>query len=262
MADATLTREAPAPEAPPRGPSGRTVLIVVVVTVLCVLVAAVVWSAAARYADWATSWMGRPAHTVDGARDGLTDATLDLVSGATTVTVRSADLGDTLYRVSTPDGSARVPSVVRDRALVQVHLTDSGDRGPGAVVVQLGRSVRWHLRLTAGATDDTLDLRGADLAGVEFIGGVSGIDLALPRPHGTIVVRMSGGVSRFALHVPSGVPTRVQAQAGAGSVTVDGVTRSGVGAGTIVTPAGWDAATDRYDVDNTAGVSAITVDRS
>src|SRR5260221_10571763 len=110
----TMARPTPAPDEPQRGPSGRAVLLIVGVTVLALVVATVVWTAAARYVRWATSWGGqgtRPAHVVDGARDGLDDATVDVVSGATTVEVRAADLGDRLFRVSTPDGSGLVPAV-------------------------------------------------------------------------------------------------------------------------------------------------------
>ncbi|MFC7760502.1 hypothetical protein ACFQY4_22570 [Catellatospora bangladeshensis] len=44
-------------------------------------------------------------------------------------------------------------------------------------------------------------------------------------------------------------------------MTVDGVRRSGIAGGTVFTPPGWADAADRYDVDATAGVSTLTVDR-
>jgi hypothetical protein len=54
---------------------------------------------------------------------------------------------------------------------------------------------------------------------------------------------------------------RVAAGGGAGAVTVDGDKHSGVAGGTRWTPAGWESSVDRYDVDATAGVSAVTVER-
>jgi hypothetical protein len=121
--------------------------------------------------------------------------------------------------------------------------------------------VRWHLRFTAGATSDLVDARTLDLADVTFVGGVSSIELTLPKPGGTVPVRMSGGANRFGLRVPAGVPVRVRAGGGAGTVALDGDTRSGVTAGTLVASDGWDGAQDRYDVDAAAGVSTVTVDR-
>ena len=56
-------------------------------------------------------------------------------------------------------------------------------------------------------------------------------------------------------------PVRVRAGGGAGSVTIGGRTHTGVSGGSVWVPAGWTAATDRYDIDATAGVSAIAVSR-
>src|SRR3954469_9507016 len=169
----TMTRPTPAAGRPRRGPSGRTVLLIAAAVVLALLAAAVVWTVATRYALWAGDWLrhgDRPAHVVQSDRGGLTAATVDLVSGATTVTVRAADLGDRLVRVSTPDGSGLVPAVVRTGSLVQVHRHDNGAGGPAAVVIDLARGVAWDVRLTAGATADTLDLRGASVRSVTFVG--------------------------------------------------------------------------------------------
>jgi hypothetical protein len=121
--------------------------------------------------------------------------------------------------------------------------------------------VRWTVRLLGGAVEDTLDFGQGQLAGLDIVGGATRIEVRLPRPQGTVPVRMSGGANQFLLHAPADVPVRVRAGGGAGSVTVDGSTRSGVSAGTVVTQPGWEQATDRYDIDATAGVSALTVDR-
>jgi hypothetical protein len=44
-------------------------------------------------------------------------------------------------------------------------------------------------------------------------------------------------------------------------VTIDGRTHSGVAGGTTWAPATWAPTADRYDIDATAGVSAIVVTR-
>jgi hypothetical protein len=179
-------------------------------------------------------------HVVTGpAPDGRDTATVDLVSGATSVTVRAADLGDHLYRVTTPvEGN-----------------------GASAVVIELNRDVRWQLRFTAGASSESLDLRDVKLAGLEFVGGASSIDVTLGKPTGTLPIRQGGGVNRFAIHAPDGVPVRVTAGGGAGSITIDGAQHSGISAGTSFSSTGWDKATDRYDVINTVGVGSLLVDR-
>jgi hypothetical protein len=248
------TTEAPArPSA--AGPAPRTVLLVggaiLLVIVLLAIVAAVIYGPARR-AD----------RVVTGPLADRRAATLDLVSGATAVTVRGAELGDRLYRVSTPDDARVVPAVAEVRERVQVQLADAPGAGPSSVVIELNRGVRWEVRLTAGTTSATVDLRDTAVSGVAFIGGVNSIDLTLPRPAGTVAVRMAGGATNFAIHAPDGVPVRVGFGSGAGSATVDGQRRNGLSAGTVLTPEEWDAAGDRYDVDNTAGVSTLTVDRA
>lgn len=84
--------------------------------------------------------------------------------------------------------------------------------------------------------------------------------MVLPKPAGTVAVRMTGGASTFDVHLPTGVPARVLLTGGAGQATLDGDVHSGVAGGTTFATRGWDAATDRYTVDNVAGVSAFTLD--
>ncbi|WP_327005236.1 hypothetical protein OHA72_61325 [Dactylosporangium sp. NBC_01737] len=241
------------------GPPPRTVLLIGGMILLAVLVLAAVavsvWRV--RHAS-----VDRASHTVTAAVAGRDQATLDLLSGVTAVTVTAADLGDVLYRVRTPDGGRMVPSVTDLDGRVGVQLNDTGNGADkGVVTVELNRDVRWTVRFTAGATSNTADLRGLrEIGGVEYIGGVSSIELSLPAAKGVVPVRMSGGASTFRVHLPQGRPVRVVAGGGAGSVTVDGARHDGV-AGGAAFQSGDPAAADRYEIDNTAGVSSVVVDR-
>jgi hypothetical protein len=203
-----------------------------------------------------------PPHAVAAARDGRDAATLDAVSSATTVTVRAADLGDTLVRASTPDDSAFAPSLVDADAALQVHLADTGLAGPKAVIIEVNKDVTWRLRFSGGATEVTTDAAAAArVDAVDLAAGVTRAELTLPAPHGTTQVRVAGGASDVAIHVPSGPPAKVLIGGGAATVTVDGAAHSGVAAGTNFTPPTWDKATDRYDIAATSGVSTLTIDR-
>lgn len=248
----------PAPDRPP----SRFWLIAGIIALIVVLLAVavtVMLATADRAADRREGRDGRD-HVVSGPVGDRDEATFELVSGVNAVTVRAdGDLDDQLYRISTPEDSDLVPSVVVSGDRVQLHLAESGKRGPSAVEVRLNPRVLWRIRMTAGAATELVDLRGARVGGVEFIGGASSIELILPKPSGTVPVRMSGGAGQFTIRVPDGVPAQVRAGGGAGSVSTGGVTRTGVAGGTVVTPPGWDQATDRYDVDCTAGVSTVSV---
>ncbi|MFY1690505.1 hypothetical protein [Plantactinospora sp. WMMB782] len=193
--------------------------------------------------------------------DGRAEATFDLVTDTTSVRLGAADLGDLLYRISTPPGANVLPrpEVRTDRVLL--HLVPSGTSGPGAVDIELNSRVRWELRFSGGAAERSLDLAGTRLTGVEFVGGSTRIDLTLPAPEGTLAVRMSGGANQFRVRAPAGPPVRVRLASGAGAVTVDGDRRSGIARGTDLTPPGWERADKRFDLDLIAGVALLTVER-
>ncbi|MFI5909080.1 hypothetical protein [Dactylosporangium sp. NPDC051541] len=237
----------------PSGPPPRTVYLVggviLVALVVVAAIAAVVWP------QMHGGGAGDTAHTVTGAVGGRDHATLDLVTGAASVNMQAADLGDTLYRVDTPQTAA-----VHDTGdRVEVQVTD----GNAEVTIQLNRDVTWAVRFTGGAQSNTADLRALNhLASIEYVGGVSAIELSLPVPSGTVPVRIDGGASAVRITAPSGTPVRVQAAGGAGRVTVDGADHNGVGAGSAFPSNGWEAAQNRYDAVAAGGVSTFTVEHA
>jgi hypothetical protein len=188
--------------------------------------------------------------------NGRDAATLDLLSGVTSIDVRAADLGDTLYRVESP----QTPSVTDADGRIQVHVSG----GDATLNVELNRDVRWTVRFTAGAQSNTADLRGLTrLASVEYVGGVSAIELTLPEPgESTVGVKVDGGASALRIHAPGNIPVRVRAGGGAGGVTIDTAAYTGVTAGAVFASDGWDTAQHRYDVDAAGGISTISVDRN
>jgi len=201
------------------------------------------------------------AHTVTAGRGGLDTADFELASGVTTLVLHSGDLGGALYRVVTPPGSGVLPAAVVSGGHVVVQLNSSGTGGPAVVDVTLNSAVSWTVHEDGGATEATVDMSAGGLAVLDFAAGVSRIDATLPEPGGTVVVRLGGGASEFTVHAPSGVPTRVALDGGAGSATIDGTQHTGIAGGTAYTPDGWDNATNRVDVDNTAGVGTFTLVR-
>ncbi|WP_199512345.1 hypothetical protein [Nucisporomicrobium flavum] len=203
-------------------------------------------------------------HVVRGG-DGYDaqNAGFHLVDGADVVRVSLADLGGPLYQVATPAGSKVVPAVQAEGNAVVAGLRDSGQAGPALVTVQLARDVRWRVRLSGGASDESVDLTGGPYGGdVELVAGTTRAEVSLPGAAGTQSVVMTGGASTMVVHVGGAGPVRVAARGGAGSVTVDGQTHAGVAGGTVFAPLGWETAKDRYDIDAAGGVSDLTVTRN
>jgi len=197
-------------------------------------------------------------HDVRGAG---TATTFQLVSGADIVRVSVADIGADLYRISTPDNAKVAPTVSVDHGTVIAALRDTGLHGPAVVTTVLSAHVRWQVRLTGGAQDETVDLTGGPGGNVDFGAGTSRAEAALPAAAGTQRVSMTGGAGQFLVRLGGNAPVRVAATGGAGSVTVDGTTRTGVPGGSVWTPDNWASTADRYDVDATAGVSSLTIQR-
>ncbi|UQU64802.1 hypothetical protein COUCH_38745 [Couchioplanes caeruleus] len=203
-------------------------------------------------------------HVVRGGDGyGVRDSVFQLVDGADVVRVSLADLGGSLFQVATPAGSKVVPGVQADGNAVVAGLRDSGQAGPAMVTVQLARDVRWRVRLTGGASDESVDLTGGPYGGdVELVAGTTRAEVSLPGAAGTQRVVMTGGASKMVVHVAGAGPVRVAARSGAGSVTIDGQTHAGVAGGTVFAPLGWETARDRYDIDAAGGVSELTVNRN
>ncbi len=200
-------------------------------------------------------------HAVVADRGDLKVADFELASGVTTVVVHSGDLGGGLYRITTPEGAGIVPTAVVSAGHVVVQTASSGVNGPSILDVTLSSAVGWTIHLDGGATSATVDMRNGGLAALDFGAGVSRIDATLPKVNGSLSVRMSGGASEFSVHAPANVPAKVTMAGGGGSATIDGTTHTGIGGGTVFTPDGWDSASQRIDIDNTAGISTFTLDR-
>jgi hypothetical protein len=249
---------------PRTGP--RTELVVVVVVVVLVLVALLM----------KVTMDDDPGHRVAVDRGARDQAVLTVASGADTITVRADDVGGDLAVVTTPDGSRAAPvaDVDGDDLVVRTtDLRDDGDDddffgdddrradGPVEVVVRLSRDVRWDVVVAGGSQRLTLDLAGATVGRVEVRSGQGSIDATVPEPEGLLALTIAGGAGSVAVHVPDGVPARLDLDAGAGSAALDDDRRSGLGAGTSLTTSGWTGDGDRVEVDATSGVGTVTVDR-
>jgi hypothetical protein len=199
---------------------------------------------------------------VTGALSGAADAELDVVSGSDTVVVRAVDLGDQLFRASTPASARVVPSAAVDSQVVRVSLAGSGGRGGADLTVELSTQARWRIRLDGGASQQTVAMSAGHLTELDFGAGSTRIEVILPVPRGTVPVRMTGGASAFSLRLPPAVATQVRLAGGGGQASIDGVVHTGISGGSVFTSDGWSTATDRYLIDNVAGVSALTLDRT
>ena len=127
--------------------------------------------------------------------------------------------------------------------------------------VRLNASSSWAIEIRGGVSHWESDLRNLELTGIEVQGGVNKVDLQLPPPKGSSIVRISGGVSHLTLRRPAGVPARLQIGGGASKLELDAQYLGAVGGPVRLETPDYSNATDRYDVEIGGGASQIRVIR-
>lgn len=128
----------------------------------------------------------------------------------------------------------------------EVHYEDAGFRGrlsvrQGAGKAALGEAVNeWRIRLaddvpldlkvTCGAGESHLDLRGLNLRSVNTKIGAGRVEIDLRAGHHRdFEVNVEGGVGEATIRLPRGIPIEARARGGLGSINVRGLTRAGDG---------------------------------
>jgi hypothetical protein len=202
---------------------------------------------------------GPAPHTVTLALRGEHRAALAVLTGAASVTVRAVHLPGQLVRAWTPRRSGVRPRLVQAGDTVRVYQASTGSGGPDSLSIDLSSAVRWQLRLAGGSSQATIDMRNGAVSGIDVTAGSSRILIALPRPDGLVMLTLAGGASDVRIRVPAGVPVQLQLWGGAGSATLNDQSRTGIGAGTVLTDPSWAGALYRYDVSAPAGLAAIQV---
>ncbi|MEU8392114.1 hypothetical protein [Micromonospora sp. NPDC048843] len=209
---------------------------------------------------------------------GRREGTFVLADGLSSFELRVAELGDDLYRISTPAGSGVAGRPAVRGETVRLDLVESGTRGPRAVRVLLNERVAWRIHLVGGVSSQVLDLVRARLLGVELAGGSSRTEILLPpitaagpgnptgprseQPASILAVRLTGGTSQLDVRVPRETSVRVRAGAGAGSVVVRDDRWDGVAAGSVLGTPGWDRSAERLYLDLVAGANSVLVSSS
>jgi hypothetical protein len=196
--------------------------------------------------------------TATAPLDGRDTASFDLAAATSKVTVKTQDLGGDLFKVTAAGNSGVRPSPIVKDDDVQLRLTADGNDDGGGLEVLLSSKVRWALRFTAGGDEQIVDLSGGQLARIDVLGASRRFELALPKPSGTVPVRVTGAIEDFSVTSPTGNPVRIQLGSGAKTVAAGDRTLRDVKPGSTLTPKNWNVK-DRYDVDAAARLTLLTV---
>jgi hypothetical protein len=188
-----------------------------------------------------------PLGSVDTAR-------LVFTRGAAHLTLRVDGSMEDLYRARF-DG--KIPDVRVDGGTVEVTYR-MGRRPPRGEIVLSGR-VPWAIQGAFGMSDVAADLEDLPLKSLEISGGANAVQVRLPRPTETILIRIGGGASNLELIRPTGVPIRVHVGGGVSKLAIDDFRVASAGGTTDWQSPDFEPGEGRYDVEIGAGASRVTI---
>ncbi|MGH3087637.1 MAG: MarR family transcriptional regulator [Rubrobacteraceae bacterium] len=185
---------------------------------------------------------------------------LVFANGASRLTLRAGSGMDDLYQARFEGPAPKVK--VEDGTVTFRYSRRFGGlfdwrSHPGEVT--MNAAVPWEVEVRGGAYRIEADLGGLELSSFVLKGGISDLDLALPEPSGIVPVRLAGGASKVSIRRPAGVEARVSVKGGAATLTFDEQSFDAVGGRVQLQSPGYDAATDRYEIELSGGASEITI---
>jgi hypothetical protein len=203
---------------------------------------------------------------MNGAKDytvplgSITHGRLQFTRGAANVVIRAdSSMGD-LYRARfdgpPPEVHAR-DGAVTVRYPRTFHPFDWRKR---TAEVTLNPAIPWQIEFHGGLSRLDADLSVLELGSFEVTGGASGVAVTLPRPSGTIAVRVSGGASDVSIHRPEGVAAGIRVGRGVSKLAFDEQRFGAIGGETRLQTIDYDGAADRYDLEVTGGASELSID--
>jgi hypothetical protein len=171
--------------------------------------------------------------------------------GAARLTIGVDGSMEDLYRARF---EGKVPDIRAEGGTVTVKYRPSLHPPRGEITL-CGR-IPWTISAHAGMSQVVADLQDLDLRSWEVSAGASKIEARLPRPKGTVRIKIGAGTSHVELIRPAGVPVRVHIGAGASNLAIDEFR----GSGRIDWRSpDYDQLDDRYDIEIGAGASHLTV---
>jgi hypothetical protein len=205
--------------------------------------------------------VGGGKRTVTAPLDNRTKASFELLAGANTVHLTIGELGDNLFRISTPDDAGIKPSPTIHDDDIKLQVNRDGDGTGGEIEVVLAAKVRWALRFSGYAETQLIDVSGGQVSQIEMVAGMRKAEVTLSKPSGTVPMKINGAVDQMVLKSPTGSPLRIKMGGGAQTVVAGSRTLRNVAAGSTLTPKGWDT-TDRYDVTAGARINNLTIENA
>lgn len=125
--------------------------------------------------------------------------------------------------------------------------------------IALSATMPWAIELDGGITDLTGSLDGVVLERIDVHGGANHVSLDLPRPAGTVAVRLSGVASSARFRRPSAVPVALRVAGGVSHLRLDGRRHEQVAGERRFVGDRFADSPDRYEIEVLGGASLVEV---
>ncbi len=125
--------------------------------------------------------------------------------------------------------------------------------------IALNGELPWEIQLEGGLTDLMGTLDGVRLGRLDVGGGTNHVDLVLPRPSGTVLVRLGGVASSIRFRRPAGVPVAVRIDGGVSHLSVDDRRGGQVSGKRRYVGPGYEDSPDRYEFEILRGASSVVI---
>ncbi len=119
--------------------------------------------------------------------------------------------------------------------------------------------IPWTIELEGGLTELSGSLAGVRLERLEVDGGANHIDITLPTPAGTALVRVRGVASSARFRRPAGIPVALRVDGGIAHLRLDGQRFERLAGERRFTSEAFAASVARYEIEVLGGASEVRI---
>lgn len=189
---------------------------------------------------------------------GATGGRLELLHGAVQLSITGDAPAALLFDARFGSPIAAVEAVNSTvRVVYQKHRMTRRAENLGRIA--LNSAIPWTLAFYGGVAKVRVDVQPVRLNALTIEGGVSQLEIALPRPSDVVPITITGGMHQVTITRPMDVPIRLTLRGGATSVSFDQQRLGAVGGEAVLATPDFERAADRYDVVATGGASGIRI---
>jgi DNA-binding MarR family transcriptional regulator len=176
--------------------------------------------------------------------------------GATRLTITGDPTQPDLLRAQF---GARVPTVLAEDGVVTLSYPHTRfNRSSNTAELTLNGGIKWQLNLVTSSAPCTADLRHVAISALDLTAKASNIEITLPQAVASVTVRIAGNANNVVLRCAVATALQVRLGRSESSLIVDGEDMSAAAQTFYRTP-GYEEATDRYVIEVTARLTAVTI---